>query len=513
LDFSQYTREQQLELLDMMEEVARRQRDAQALYAPNVGQLPVHRSRAATRCVFSGNGAGKTTLAAHEALWAALGWNPILEEFTPVPVRVVVVVDHPSKSDDSWIPEIEKWFTIKASQKHKRGTHHTAAVTFPNGSEILFFSHAMDPLVFESIEIDWLICDEPPPRHAYVALCRGGRKKYRKLRVLIAGTPITGRWMRQELWEPWAKGQLPNVECFKYGTKVNEQNLSEGFIGEYGAKLSDKEKRIRLEGEFFDLEGLALAHLFSRETHVIEAASFEWSETAPCVVAIDPHPVKEHHAVMLGVDKEGYRYVLKETKRKMVASQFARHLHDFVRGYRVVDIVCDCLGSQEGTGGDGFKSFIQVLNAEGIQVRATTWDDKQDEDFVERIREDLLCPDKPDNFGQMVPPLRFLSCCLGSIADVENVQWVRAGRMMAAQGEEYKPKLDISNKDFLSCIKYGLASGLTPSSGRASMYVRSRGRASAQATQHDKQRAVRRPLRLRPHRLATTAKEIKWRDW
>lgn len=509
-DEAQVDRAAMLQQLDVIEEMQRRKRENHTMYKPNAGQLPVHSSRAATRIVFSGNGAGKTALICHEAMWAALGWNPVLEEFTPVPARVVVVVDHPSKSDDVLLPEIEKWFVIKPSQKHKRGTHYTAAVTFPNGSEMIFFSHAMDPLVFESLELDWLVGDEPMPRHVYIGLRRGGRKKHRKLRVLIAGTPITGKWMRQELWEPWSKGQLPNVECFKYGTSVNEQNLADDYEKDFGATLTEKEKRIRFKGEFYDLEGLALAHLFARDSHVLPSADFEWAEGNPCVVAIDPHPVKPNHAVMIGCDRDVYLYVLKEIRFKCVASEFARHLHDMMRGYRVNDIVCDCLGSQEGTGGDGFKSFIQVLQAEGIAVRATTWEDKQDEDFVTRIRETLLVPDKPDNFGRCVPKIRFVSNCTGSITDVENVQWEQNGRAAAAAGEEYKPKLAIGNKDFLSCIKYALASNsLTFGHSRTKMYTRRR----EQTSTRQSTTPVRRPAVLRPHKSARGASPVAWKDW
>ena len=461
------TREEKLLWLEVVQEKKRRLREKAAVYSPNSGQLEVHRSLAITRCVFSGNGAGKTSLAANEAIWAAQGYNPITQKFSKVPARVIVLLDHPEKVGDVWVPELTKWHNIKEDRFHKRGKPYYTQIQFDNGSEILFMFHDQSPMIFESIELDYLICDEPPPRHVWVALRRGGRKKGRKPRFLIIGTPITGSWMRTEIMEPYAKGELEDTECFKFGTKVNEHNLADGYIAEFSKVLSEKERRIRLEGEFFDLEGLALAHLFKREVHTIEPFDFR---DLPVVVAIDPHPKKAHFAVMLGVNEEEDLFFIKETNKKMVARDFAKFLHEWMADYNVVDIVCDSLGSSEGTGGEGFNSFLQVMNDEGIRARATTWDEKNDEDFIERIRGALLIPEEEDNFGARTPKLRIFRGNRGIISDIENVQWIKVRNV-----DEYKPKLDISNKDYLSCLKYALASNINYKKGKAKIYRRTRG--------------------------------------
>ena len=464
---SDESREGIVHLLELMDEQARRLRASQSAYAANDGQRPVHKCTKQTRLVLSGNGAGKTALATNEAVWAALGFNPELQEFTPVPARVVVVIDHPSKSDDVWVPEIRKWHDTAKWRFQKRGTHHITAIVFPNGSEIVFFSHAMDPLAFESIELDMMICDEPPPRHVYIGLFRGGRKKGRKLKVLIVGTPITGSWLRREVYDPWSKNAAPDTECFRFGTAVNAANLTDGYVESFGSKLSEKEKRVRLEGEFFDLDGLALAHLFNREVHVIEAPDEGWPSDLPCVIVIDPHPVKEHVAIILSVDKDGFLYYVKETSKKLPARRFFEHIREWSRGHRIVNVICDSIGNTDGSGGEGFKSFVQVGNeVMGTgRVRVTSWDEKSDEDFIERIRDALLIPAEPDNLGNCVPKLRILEGNPGIIGNIESAQWVRV-----RAGQEYKPKLDISYLDYLACLKYGLACNLTPGGSRVRMY-------------------------------------------
>lgn len=467
-DLKGLSREEKLSLVEKIEEKKRRLRESSPPYKPNAGQRPVHASRASLRCVFSGNGAGKTALAVNEALWFAKGYNPITRETTRVPARVIVLLDDPSKVGDVWLPEMVKWTTIREDQLHKRGKPYISRISFDNGSEIIFMFHEQNPLLFESLELDYFLADEPPPRAVYIALRRGARKKGTKPRFLMIGTPITAAWMRKEIAEPWSKGELKDCECFTFGTQVNEGNLAEGYIEDFSAILSEKERRIRLHGEFFDLEGLALAHLFSQETHIIEP--FDWDPTNPVVIAIDPHTAKPHHAIMLGTDKDGYLYYIKELRRKVVPRQFAMELKEWMAGYRVIDITCDSLGSAEYTGGEGFRSFIQILNDEGVRARATTWDDKSDEDFIARIQDVLALPREANNFGDFIPKLRIFRGNPGIVNDIENVQWVKHRDV-----DEYKPKLDITNKDYLSALKYGLSTNLTFNKTKAPVYRRMKG--------------------------------------
>jgi hypothetical protein len=161
---------------------------------------------------------------------------------------------------------------------------------------------------------------------------------------------------------------------------------------------------------------------------------------------------------------------LKETHKKCYARDFARHLKEWFRGFRVIDIVSDSLGSSEGTSNEGFKSFIQVLREEDIQVRATTWEEKSDEDFIERIKDVLALPVEPNNFGELKPKLNIFSHNIGIITDIENVQWLKIRNQ-----DLFKPKLDITNKDYLSCLKYALATNLHFDKDRKKIYRRTQG--------------------------------------
>ena len=460
IDINSLSKEEKLKLIDLLEAKKRKQLNKKDRYIPNKGQLPIHQSKATVRFCASGNGMGKTTAAAQEAMWRAQGYNPVTKEYTQVPAKIAVVLDKPEKVESVWIPEIRKWFSIEPDMMKKKGKPYISQINFTNGSELTFYFHDQDPLSFESIEVDFVVFDEPPPRHVYIGMRRGGRRKGYKASYLIIGTPLAAAWLRTDIWEPWAKGELEDVECFRASSEVNKENLQEGFIEGFSKALTDKERQIRLHGEFYDLEGLALSHLFRRETHIVPRDK-DWNKEWPCVVAIDPHPSKNHIALLLGASRDGHLYVLKELSRKAVAKDFAAELKKWYEGFRIIDIVVDSLGSSEMTGGEGFLSFIQVLRREGVLARSTTWDEKQDEAFISRIQDVLLVPSEPDNFGQKIPKLLIYDGNNGIITDIEQVQWARDKRL-----EENKPKLDITHKDYLACLKYALATNLNCDRGK-----------------------------------------------
>jgi hypothetical protein len=462
------TRGQKEKWLLAHREKRRREKLQASEYVPNDGQRPVHENTKPVRCVFSGNGMGKTALAVNEAIWALKGYNPVTKQYTPVPCRTVVVLDHPEKVEQKWLPELKKWTDTENWKFEKRGKPYISAIRTPNNSELLFAFHMQEAQLFESIEVHVAIFDEPPPRHVFIALYRGGREKGYEAKYLLVGTPISGPWLRTELKEPWERGEADDVECFTAGTIVNEHNLADGYIEKFKKRLTEKEQRIRLHGEFYDLEGLALAECFDRSIHIISKPY--WRNEWPCVVSIDPHMAKPHHAVLLGIDSDNNFHYIKEIKEKCLARDFARKLKRWYQGYRVVDIVSDSLGSSEYTSGEGFKSFISVLQEEGVRVRATSWDDKSDEDFIERIQTALAIPDKPENGGERIPKLRIWMGNPGIVQDIENVQWIKVKNM-----ELFKPKLDISNKDWLACLKYALASNMAFSKHKESIFVRNKG--------------------------------------
>ena len=446
------TKEEKLKLLDALEEKKKRAKIARPIFTPNEGQVPVILSKKPKRIVISGNGAGKTAVAVNEALWAVRGFNPITKETTAVPAKIVVVLDSPAKVDDVWLPEIRKWTVLNDEQLHKRGKPFITEITFDNGSVLRFMFALQEEMAFESLETDFVIIDEPIPRSIWIALLRSGRKKHRQARFLMIGTPIAQSWLR-EFYKEWEKGNYPDTEFFKMSTSVNRAHLSEGYIEEYSKHLTEAEKNTRLHGEFFNSEGMALANLWKRDKHLFREIDLpaDYKQAWPHVIAIDPHPNKPTFACLLAAAPTGKRYYVGEVNLKVVPRDFATWLKaNWLLTHKVVDIICDNSGQADYTGGDGFQSFVEVLQKCGVRVRATTYDEKDAVDFLTRLQEGLFIPANGE------PMLQFLIGLGGIVKDIENVQWKKQKGT-----EDYQPKLEIGNTDYLACLKYALAANLT----------------------------------------------------
>lgn len=441
------------------EELRKRQLRAKPAYVPNAGQLPMHLSAAKERYNFSGNGSGKTTGMVNELMWALQGFNPVTKKRTRVPSKVILVVDNTRKIEEKIIPELKKWFEIKDSWLKRMGKPYTSQIALDNGSVCDIYSYEADPGSFEGVEASHVFIDEPVRKKLWVALKRSLRLKGHPCKLYFCGTAIDQAWLRRDIYEPWSKGELEGVECFRTGTEVNEDNLEEGYIKSFSQGLSESEKEVRLKGGFFDSDALALAHLWDRKKHIIPADSFKYDPMMPCVVAVDCHSVKPHTAVLLTANPDGQLIVVKELRLRATASQFAAALTPWVKGYSVLDIVCDSLGNMEGTAFEGFESFIDGFNKApvkpSVRMRATRFQEKDHEDLVDRLRQGLVVPDQPDNFGRQEPKLKVVSHCKGTISDFEGATWQK-NRITG----EMRPKIDTSTLDFLAPLGYALATNL-----------------------------------------------------
>jgi hypothetical protein len=269
----------------------------------------------------------------------------------------------------------------------------------------------------------------------------------------------------------------------------------------FGKLLTAEEKLTRFSGEFADLSGQALAHIWQPKKHVIPKDGFHWDQEWPCVIAVDPHKAKPHHAVLLGADRDNQYVVLDEFKLKAPSGKFTQAVIDrgWFTDYRVIDIIYDSYGNEEQSGGDGMKSFGQKMNEvlaqNGIgRARATTYEDKSDEDFMERIENVLEVPEKPNSAGETLPKLRILETCKGLINDIRQVQWQRDKKL-----NENKKKLEISNRDFLACLKYALATNLYFKKTKSKIFVQ---RELPYGVPLRRQSTPRRPARFLPRRRA-----------
>jgi phage-related protein len=448
----QLTREQKIERLRLLEEKKQRLLSKKPVYIPNAGQLPIHLSTKSERYCFSANGAGKSCALVNEVHWAATGYNPITKAYTKVPCKVVVVLDKGEKVNEVFLPEYSKWFDLKEDQKDKAGKPYVSRLHYDNGSVVSFYSAEASELSAEGFMADYVFVDEPCPKPLATALRRSLRIKGSPSKFTFMGTPISQPYLRTDVFEPWSRGALEHVECFRMGIDVNRANLADGYIERFSAGLNEQEKKVRLEGAFFDFSAMALASYLKPEHHVIPQTQFQYDYRMPCVVAVDCHAVKPHVAVMIATTRDDKHIVVKEMAFRGNATQFAEALKEWERGYNVVDRVCDSLGSQQGTAFEGMLSMIEGLNRNGVLIRPTTFKEKNHGDLIDRLRQGLAIPVEPDQFGQQIPKLRFLSTCRNTLTDIEQCTWQKN----KATGELVE-KLDTSSRDFLATLGYALA--------------------------------------------------------
>lgn len=450
IEYSKLTKEQKLNLIDAIKEKKTRLKKRSNHYTPNVGQLERHKSLKRIRVDASANGSGKTASAVKEAEWAARGTHPYRPNL-PVPSKGIIVLDKPEKVADRWDEEIKKWMDSSDLVERKNGKPYVNEIVHPNGSTWHFMFHNQDPESFESIEADYIIYDEPPPRHIWVALSRSLRRVDNAWSMIV-GTMLTQQWIYRELWKPWSEGKKPDVECFRTSVEVNRKHLGSKWIEDYKSILTEQEKKVRLEGHFGHFAGLALSD-FSRSTHVVD--TYVWPKNWPCVLAVDPHPNKAHHAILLGVTKFDQYVILKELSSGRAPKDFGEQLANFIKGYRVVDQVCDSIGATPTSGGWERLSFIEVVNkTPGVRLRTTTYREKSEDAWILDIKE-LLRLDKCQYFGRQVPGIIAFSNCVGTIDDFETVTWEKYRNT-----NEFKARLSMGSKDFLSCVKYAIATRL-----------------------------------------------------
>lgn len=451
MDLSKATREQKIAVYEAIQERKRRILQSKPIYKPNEGQAAVHKDCLPIRIVASGNGAGKTACGVQEVLWWATGYNPILETFSKVPAKIVILLDAPSKVDEVWLPELRKWYPLdEECELVKNGKPYINEIVFKNGSQVLFYFQEQSPMAFEGIQLDYFVADEPFKKSIFVALTRGARRKGHKPRFLLLGTPISEPWIFELLWKKAVDGERDDIGTHRFNTEVNKANLADGYIEQFSKNLTEQEKQVRLSGHFFHLAGLALAHMFDRTKHIVPR--FKWPDGKPTVLVIDPAQAKPSVAILVGATGDGRLYYIKEMKSSSAPSRFAQELKEFYAGYRVIDYVIDSLAESPGTGGEGSLSMSDVLRKYGVPVRSTQYQDKDDEEFMFRIKQVLEIPET----GLKVPILAIMEGNPGIVSDIETTCWLRHRNQ-----EGFKPKLDISMKDRLASLKYALATTIS----------------------------------------------------
>jgi len=350
-----------------------------------------------------------------------------------------LIVPGLDKAEDYW-QEIKKWCPPSLlPTPNKLGTSSIRRLDWQDGSSTTIYSHDQDPAKFEGSNIDALFCDEPPPRAQWVAAFRGLRNNPDYF-VVLAGTPISEPWLYKEIYVPGISKKDPNILVVQ-GSTYDNPHLSQQFIKDFEARLTDEEKRVRLYGEFAHLQGRVFKE-FNRRDHVFMVQP--WPEDWPVWCAIDPHPRKPHTVVYVGVTSDDILVVLNELKIEGDIEQLAMAMKNLesANGYRIVSRRID----NSGAGTDWNRdSFIDQLSRFGIRTNPMRKGEKDVAASIQKVK--LLLKNNQ---------LRFLENCTETISDMELYAWQDYRNPETAGVKEQPRKI---NDDMIDPLRYIVMSG------------------------------------------------------
>jgi hypothetical protein len=467
LDLSSLSRKEKEELIKLLSQKALKQQENKlSTFQPNVGaQENFFKSQAKVRLLLGGNGLGKTTCLVMELLYTHLKCHPYRETLNTN--HTWVIVPGLDKVED-YLREIKKWCPPSLlPQFDKMGSSSVRRLRWRNTNTTTFYSMDQDPAKLEGTNYDGLFGDEPMPRSLWIAAYRGLRNNPDYM-VCLAMTPISEPWIYTDLYQPAVLGKDKRTEVF-LGTTYENKFLSKEFVEDFKSRLSPDEYRVRILGEFAQLQGRVFKE-FSQPTHVIP--EIEWPREWPVWVGIDPHLRKPHTVVFVGVTPEDTFIVIDEIVFDGTVEELAGKILTLeeMKGYRVISRRIDNSGSTLDWSKD---TAISHLLKAGVRVNPVRNREKNVADGIALIKA-LLRPSrsvKMDaaerdrasastrsaiDLSPLPPRLQFFSSCPYTIQDMELYAW---------HDHRYPEKVGVNENprkihdDMIDPLKYVLMSG------------------------------------------------------
>ncbi len=237
---------------------------------PHQAQLRALASRARHRFLFWGNQSGKTTLGAVDAVAFALGCHPY-DQWVQPPVRIWASALSWELWETILLPELLTWIPpdriIRAPEPNVSGANRLIEIRADNGqvSRIWGKSAEQGASKYQSARIHKFWSDEEHPEAVWdevlPRLVRFGG------RTLNTMTPLKGlTWVYHRIYEPWKRGELPDVYVSHAGMADNP-SIRKEELESITVQLKHNPGLLtaRLHGLFHKSQGLALR--FDPERH------------------------------------------------------------------------------------------------------------------------------------------------------------------------------------------------------------------------------------------------------
>lgn len=309
MDLNHFSKEQLVSLARLLEEQERAYSGNKLeLYKPHDKQLPFHKSDKMIRLMVSGNRGGKTLSSVVEAIWLSLGIHPYHPR--SVPCKGKFYGESFAAINEIIIPKFNEWLPMSFLHAKKPYTKNQMGqiigFNFSNGSVIRVGSYDQQYEKSEGTDYDFIAFDEPPPRELYISnlratIDRGGI-------MWFSMTPLKEPWIFDELWTPGINGEKPYIDCFSWSSDQNPY-LNKDALDKFLSELSDSEKEVRFHGRFAKLQGVVID---TYDPTLSDIEPFDLDENYSIYEGIDPHARKPNGCLWKAIDKDGFRFVVRE---------------------------------------------------------------------------------------------------------------------------------------------------------------------------------------------------------
>lgn len=230
-----------------------------------------------------GNRSGKSHLGIAEDLWVATGTHPWIKP--PMPNRGRIgVTDFKVLEQVIW-PKIEALLPKDSVQELRKGAKGlVTGILFKTGSFIDIMSYEQLPMKWESVDLDWVHFDEPPP----LPIWRATRPRLidRDGRAWFTLTPLEEPWLFEELWEQC--GVNPRYWGMMMDMRKNPY-LAKGSVDAFVSEVNEEDYESRVQGKFRHLVGKVFKAFSDDFPYVVDDDYIKLSKTWPRLLVVDPH--------------------------------------------------------------------------------------------------------------------------------------------------------------------------------------------------------------------------------
>lgn len=228
---------------------------------PNVTfQRDVPQSKAETIAVCTSNGSGKSETGAHYTVSRALGRHPVFKDVTWKVPQLIWVCGEPDLLAGLF-ERVMKYLPRQYIERKLENKSHQY-LKLKNGSEIKFKSYGMDTTEFQMDNVNFIWCDEEPPKKHWIEM--QARLRCPDSQILLTFTPVKGTtFMHDELeisrWDKHANAMDGKIALFKSRMEDNDI-LPQKYLDKmkHACRNDPDMYAIRIEGDYREMRGRRL---------------------------------------------------------------------------------------------------------------------------------------------------------------------------------------------------------------------------------------------------------------